>query len=84
MNPQFVMSSVDVLEYTKRPYINKKGEQVEYVSVLLRVDGKVLRFSASKSLSDLTGQVGESGEAMFELTTWGDDLNPRVVIVGFK
>jgi len=79
-NPQFSFKDVDVLEFDSRPYQNKKGEFVVYVSCLLRLDGKVFRFSCAKDL-DLSEFVGEKVDLTFELSTWGEDLTPSIRVV---
>lgn len=80
VNPSFEFEC-DILEFTKRPYVNKKGENVEFVSCLIRMDGKVFKLSVSKGV-DLTSLVGGKSNLRFELSTWGDDLNPKLSIVG--
>jgi len=81
-NPNFSFSDVDVLEFESRPYQNKKGEAVTYVSCLLRIDGKVFRFGCAKDV-DLTDWVGKQTDLQFELSTWGDDLSPSIRVAGF-
>ena len=78
-NPSFEFQAVEVLEYTSRPYKNKKGEDVVFNSCLLRMDGKVMKLGLVKDL-DLSPYVGETVSMEFELSTWGDDLAPRISV----
>jgi len=75
--PSFDYDDVDVLEFERRPYKNKKGEDVVFTSCLLRLDSKVFRFTVSKDC-DLTNEVGNKVSLRFELSTWGDDLTPSI------
>jgi len=78
--PVVVFSDVDVLEFTQRPYTNKKGDQVVYSSCLLSIDNKVFRVSVSKDF-DLTPYVKKTCDITFGLSTWGDDLTPRISVL---
>jgi len=81
MNPKIILEKVQVLEYSKKDYTNKKGEAASFVELLVRFGGKVLKLACAKDV-DLTPVVDKVVNLSVELATWGDNLTPVLRVVG--
>jgi len=78
-NPIVELEGVDVLEFSERPYTNKKGEATVFRDCLIRYQGKVLKLSVSKDCPVLPVATGKTLQV--ELVTWGDDLSPKFSVL---
>jgi len=83
MNPKILLEG-DVLEVAGRDYVAKDGSNRTYRSCLFRLDGKVLRFGVAQAGFDaLKAEEGHSNVTIVvELSTFGDNLEPRLSVVG--
>lgn len=81
-NPK-VMLEGELLEVSQRDYTAKDGSARSYRSCLFRMEGKVLRFTVSQSGFDaVKAQDGKTAVVILELSTFGNDLEPRLTVVG--
>jgi len=82
-NPTVDVKGAEVLQYTERPWTNKKGENSLFKEILVRLSGKVFKFSVSKDCPSFASVVGKSVNLVIALETWGDNLSPSLRVSSF-
>jgi len=70
----------EVLSYTERPYVNKKGENVVFRQVLVRHGSTVVLFSVADS-ANLKNFEGAKAVLTLEFYAFGTDVSAKCRVV---
>jgi len=82
--PKVTLPECEVLEFENRAYTGKDGTAKQFRSLLVKYDGKILKFGVDKSCTsdDLQGSVDKTVDLVMGLSTFGDSLEPSFRVVG--